>query len=196
MHNYFGLSLEFSANQLRKLPLISTWFAAFFLSTVWTISWLIVFFATTWFFNLKTNATDLINVFWLSIAAEAVIRWAENSNFVAAISKPLESEPRGDNQDFRLTRALILFLAALVGMFFFDFYLEKIGLKGGNFFFHGQGSLNGYDQVNNMVITWWNTISTTGISAPLVVGLALRAVIYKRSHSTAETPKNTEGDTE
>lgn len=125
-------------------------------------------------------------MFWLSIAAGSIIRWAENSNFVAAMSKPHEAHPKGDNQDFRLSRAFPLFFGAVSGMFFFDAVIESIGLKNGDYFFDGHGPENSFAHVNAMLISWYDTMLQHGVWAPLLTGTMLRALIYKRSHAETD----------
>lgn len=187
IHNYFGSFLSWLAKVLNKQPFVSTWIAAMFLSSVWTVAWLFVFFASTWFFDLETTAADLVNIFWLSIAAEAAIRWAENTNFVAQLSKPHDPNASGDNSDFRLVKALALFASSLALMFFFDFYMESIGIKEKNEIFYGQKGQIGYNHVTNMVYTWGSIISSSGIATPMLVGTLLRSWIYKRSHKEKPT---------
>jgi len=87
--------------------------------------------------------------------------------------------PAGDNADFRVVRAFALFLLALCGMFFFDFYMEKVGLKDALLVFSGQNGHNSYGALNGMLNNWWDTMSS-GIASPLLVGTVLRAWVYKR----------------
>ena len=181
--NPFGKFLDVCSKAASLSPLLSTCFAAFFLSFAWTLAWLGVFFVATWLFDMQTRAADFVNILWLSIAAESFIRWAENTNFIAAFSKPLEDSPTGDNQGFRLSRALVLSVAILAAMFSIDKVLESFGFKSDKYVFSGQNGVNSEEAVWSMVSGWWSLLFHEYVITFVVLGICMRAIIYKRPHT-------------
>lgn len=182
MRNYVGLFFEKLKSIFRSLPWVSTWFAALFLSGLWTLVWLIVFFSSTWLFDLSTTASVFVNIFWLSVAAEALIRWAENTNFVAALAKPHQNKPRGDNTDYRLPRAVILTFSSLILMFVLDKYQNFSGFRGSLPPFAGQNGIHSNEAIWAMLVHWNRTLADYNVLLPIALGTFLRACIYKRSH--------------
>lgn len=184
--NPFGRFLDFTRELLVRAPMLSTLSAALFLSTLWTFAWLVVFFGSTWIFDLTTKPRDFVCIFWLSIASESLIRWAENTNFVAALSKPRAANATGDNQDFRLPRAVIIFLLILVAMFVMNEYMEKTGMAESDLFFAGQNGHHSIQAMYDMLAVWWSVATHANVSLPLMIGTLLRAMIYKRSHKPGQ----------
>ncbi len=182
-----GRILEVIEKHLTRFPWVSTWFAALFLSTLWTLAWLVIFFLTTWVFDLSTKPRDFVCVFWLSIAAESLIRWAENTNFVAAISKPFETNAMGDNQDFRLPKASKIFFSILLLTFLMKEFMIKSGMMESPLLFTGQNGHHTLYAMSSMVSGWWTTATQSSVFPPLVVGTLLRATIYKRSHKPSSS---------
>ena len=180
--NPFGRTVDCLQSNMRKFPLFSTWSAAFILSFLWTFAWVIVFFLTTWLLDLKTSPADLVVVFWASIAAEAIIRWAENTNFVAAISKPHEQSPMGDNQDFRLVKASFILMCIVVSMFLLREVLVRTGSYDGSQFLMGQNGEHTTDGFKSMLTSWYVVSLQTSVFFPMLLGTVFRAIIYKRSH--------------
>lgn len=168
--------------KIRAFPLFSTFLAATILAVTWSVVWLTVFFVSTWLFDLTTTAHDFIYLFWLSIAAEAIIRWSENTSFIARLAKPSEDNPRGDNSDFSFGKAVLLLLAGCTMMFFADKYFTDTGMKDSPLFFLGPNGASGPGVLNAMVQHWIDILLTANLSIPLLVGTALRVIIYKRSH--------------
>lgn len=178
--NPFGSILIGYKDRIRNYPQISVWVAALFLSSLWTFAWLLVFFITTWKFNLTTKPIDFICIFWLSIAAEALIRWAENTNFIASLAKPHEEDARGDNQDFRFPRASLLFVVLVLAMYMLSDFFYFAGLDETPFAFSGQGNERSINAIKGMMWDWWETATQANVFTPVLVGTLLRAIIYKR----------------
>lgn len=163
--------------------LLSTLFAAAILSGTWTITWLFVFFLSTFILEFKTDQSAFILAFWLSIAAEALIRWAENTDLVARLGKPHEIAAQGDNLDFGLTKALLCLFAMVVFVSGYLFLAERIPevFEFGDTPFGGQPTrdLAGFQ---GMLQNWWVGVTSPAVSISLGVGFLFRIVIYKRSH--------------
>ncbi|WP_299553923.1 hypothetical protein [uncultured Tateyamaria sp.] len=137
-------------------------------------------------FDLTTQAADFVVIFWLSIAAESIIRWAENTNFIASLSKPFDDSPRGDNQDFRLKNASSLLILVLCLMFFLNAYLERYGVRASGLQFMGQNGDHSPAAFEKMVQGWLEVAANSNVYFPMLFGTLLRAKIYKRSHSALE----------
>jgi len=169
--------------KIRKYPRISTWLSAIMLSGVWTAVWLIVFFLATWSLGLETGSLAFILAFWLSVVAEILIRKAENTNFNALLSKPLEKKPVADNKDFTPERAAILLLILLVLILLYFLLANQMPdiLRIDAPSFSGLQEKNS-SGVRAMVDEWYQILSATEVSLPLSVGIFFRAWIYKRSH--------------
>jgi hypothetical protein len=192
MSNPFGLFLEWFASRVRRFPKFSTWFAAVFLSVVWTIAWLAVFFLSTWQFDLSTQPRDLVTIFWLSVAAEAVIRWAENTNLIARLSKPYldVDKAHGDNFDFHWKKAIVLVGAAILLMFIIALGYEQLVPVGEIKSFDGQNGQVGWEIFKAMVVSWWSSLTDANVFTLLLLGTLFRAIIYKRSHQSIEVYLN------
>lgn len=171
---------------LRKFPFLSTLFAAIVLAAFWMTSWLLVFFGSTWGLGLETGTNAFVFAFWLSVAAETVIRGIENSDFIAVLSKPFDDYPIGDNQDYKTPYAVSLLMIQLLFMASYVFLSEQIpnwfGI--GNAVFHGQNILNSSGFIQ-MLENWWQGLSTNSVSMSLMVGFLFRVVIYKRNHKNS-----------
>lgn len=167
-----------------KEPFWSTVYAAAILSTIWATFWLIVFFLSTWILGYETGQTAFILAFWLSVGAEAVIRWAENTDYIAKYSKPNDLYPKGDNQDFRLPKALLCLLSLLVMMFVYLFLARNIpdlfGIDIQPFGGQPEKSVAGFIK---MLSNWKNGLLTPGVTLSLLAGFIFRIVIYKRNHN-------------
>ena len=168
---------------VRRMPLLSTLCAAIFLAGCWTIFWLVVFFVSTWVLGYETGPTAFILAFWLSVGAEAVIRWLENTDFVAFYGKPFDASPKGDNQDFQIAKAalclcLLIIFAALY--LFLSFAIPDVfGIAQPNFAGQPERSLKGFLE---MLTNWWNGVFSASVSLSIVAGFIFRVAIYKRSH--------------
>ena len=110
-------------NWIKDHPEVSTWLAAAWLSICWIFVWLTIFFFTTLFLGLQTGLIAFVMTLWLSILAEAYIRYLENTDKVAKYSKPKEVNPTGDNQDFTKDtvrnvslKGIIILLVVVVGL--------------------------------------------------------------------------------
>lgn len=168
---------------LREYPFLSTLLAAVMLAAFWMSSWLLVFFGSTWGLGLETGTNAFVFAFWLSVAAETVIRGLENSDFIAVLSKPFDDFAIGDNQDYKTPYAVSLLMTQLLFMAVYVFLSDHIpnwfGI--GNAVFHGQNTLNSFGFFQ-MLENWWQGLSTNSVSMSLVVGFLFRVVIYKRNH--------------
>jgi len=182
LFNPFSWLLGTIVSVLTKYPIVSTSFAALYLSSIWTLAWLFVFFLSTWWFDLSTSSQDFVNVFWLSIAAEAVIRWAENTNFIARLSKPYVKNAIGDNADYTFVVAGFLLFLSVTIMLFYDKFFERLGLSASDGSFIGQGIENGIEPLKNMIDNWMLTGSDNNVVTWLLLGTLFRAIIYKRNH--------------
>lgn len=178
--NPFGRILDTLLIPRASYPRLYTWFAAFFLSGTWTLVWCAVFLLSTWFFNLKTLAHDFVYIFWLSIAAEAVIRWAENTNFIGKASRPYDPNAAGDNRGYTWTRALLLFSLAVLIMAMSKFWLFSTGQETPDLVLVGQGDERSLIAVNEMFASWWSTALSSTVVVGIFAGTAMRAIIYKR----------------
>lgn len=170
--------------KLRKHPFISTCLAAAILSGLWSFMWMLVFFVSTWTLDLETSYKSFATAFWLSVGVESMIRWFENTNWIAWLAKPFDFPPRGDNQGYNFSKAYSLFTSVVLlfaVIYFFDESLTGlIEISSGDFVGQhkprtGQGFL---DMLDN-----WKV----GMSQPLVIntlffGFVVRLIIYKRSH--------------
>jgi hypothetical protein len=110
-------------------PITSTYVAATFLALIWLIVWLVVFFFTTAALGLSTGIIAFIATLWLSIISEAIIRFAENSTFVARLSKPKEPDAKGDNEDFDFGVAARLFCAGFTLLFLLTVVTSMMGYR-------------------------------------------------------------------
>lgn len=185
--NPFGRFLDKVAFGLRRFPSLSTWCAALFLSFVWTVGWLGVFALSTWKLNLETSVKDFVNLFWLSIAAEAIIRWAENTNFVSKLAKPHVPNATGDNADFSWKRALSLFFTFLFMMFFLNDLMISLGMEKESLVFEGIGEQNGEEFFGAMLKRWYELFTDTAVVTLVILGTLARSMIYKRSSAPPKT---------
>lgn len=155
------------------------------LSVAWTIAWCVVFFFTTWVLDLETTAYAFVCIFWVSIGAESIIRWAENTNFVAKLAKPHEHAPKGDNEDFKWPRAVSLFLLILVIMFFYKEFHVQTGSTFSYGSFLGQNGSHNLESFFEMIKSWRDVATTANVATPILIGTLYRAIIYKRSSQPA-----------
>ena len=170
------------ARFVRSKPELSTTVAALYLALVWILSWITIFFLSTWLIDISTSKEGFILALWLAVVAETIIRYVENIDGVAYFSKPFELNPKGDNKDFTFARMLILLFIGLTLAFFFQFLSsDTIGITGKNdALFVGQ-QLAGRDGFSSMLSSWGETLMYDGeIQLSLFLSLLFRIAIYKR----------------
>lgn len=168
---------------IRRRPLLSTLFAATALSACWTTVWILVFLASTWILGAQTGVTAFVLAYWLSVAAESVIRWAENTRFIAYFSKPLIQDPIPDNYDYNWDRAVLLLLLQFFIVSVYLFLSHRIPelFAFERYQFAGQTG-TGLDSFNKMIENWKNGIFQQSVFLSLTIGFFFRIAIYKRSH--------------
>lgn len=171
------------AEKIRSFSLVSTLLAAAILSASWTIIWLLVFFISTWVLDLKTAANAFILAYWLSVAAESIIRLMENSDKIAYFAKPHIENASGDNKDYTWIKSILIFSVGILTVFFAIFLSHRMtdiftvdGIE-----FLGQVGRTS-ETFYAMLANWADGINNEGVAASLGVGFVLRCFIYKRSH--------------
>lgn len=172
-----------------KHPGKSAWLGAYILSFAWTGIYFLVFFLFTWFMDLSTPSMTLIVGLWLSIIAEAYIRYLENSDNTAKFNKPLSKSRKGDNQDFTAGWSRQLIFGGLIVLFFMgwvlrmvfdiDYFDPKVQSNYG--IFKGQQGDRGLEAFFMMVTSWITAMKNVLFLLGLLACLTYRALIYKRS---------------
>jgi hypothetical protein len=176
------------AKSIRKHPELSTYIASFFLSIIWLLAWLIIFFLSTWLIDITTGTKGFILALWLAVVAESVIRYVENLDGIAFFSKPNEKSPRGDNKDFTFMRMILLLFIGMSFAFFFQFLSsDAIAIfESTDTLFVGQ-KIPGRHGFIIMINAWSNTLLNDGqIGLALVLSFLFRIAIYKRNPNTAK----------
>ncbi len=171
------------AQWIRSKPQLSTYIAALYLAAIWLLTWLIIFFLTTWLLKISTGKEVFIMALWLAVVAETIIRYVENLDYVAFFSKPAEPDPRGDNKDFTLSRMFLLLFIGLFTAFLFVFLgSEEIAIiTSRDSLFNGQpypGKVGFVAMLDSWVATLRNDKE---IQLALMLSLLFRVAIYKRS---------------
>lgn len=168
-------------------PKLSTWLGALWLSTTWTGMYFIVFFSITWILNLDTPALTLLIGLWMSVLAEAYIRWFENSDKIARYTKPLSNKRKGDNQGYPKWRAWLLILIGVVLFAVLGFVADSVGYgltedttKAIAGSFEGQHGDKTFSGLMTMLVTWKNAILNPVFLLGIVPCILMRVVIYKR----------------
>ncbi len=179
--NPFGWFLDVIVDSFRKVPRISTWFAALFMSATWTFSWLFAFFLATWLLDIETSVANFLVMFWIAIAAETLTRWAENTNFVFRLSRPRLPKDTPSDGDFRWSTAIGLLAISIAGAFFLHIYLTKSGLRDSSVLIAGQGGVHSYAAIQTMLNRWLVALYEQNTMAWLLLGTLLRAKIYLRT---------------
>lgn len=175
-------SLVNMARYVRSRPQLSTIMAAFYLAMIWLLTWIIIFFLSTWLIDITTGKKGFILAIWLAVVAESIIRYVENLDSVAYFSKPMEHYPKGDNKDFTFGRMLLLLFMGLSCAFFFQFLSsDEIAI------YHSSESLfigqkePGREGFFAMLERWSYTLVHDGeIQLALLLSLLFRIAIYKR----------------
>lgn len=173
------------AERVRNTPIVSTLLASFALSSIWLLVWLFVFFLSTWLVNIETSKGAFIMVLWLSVAAESVIRFFENTDGIAFFAKPHEVDATGDNKDFKSTKMAILLLTGLVLVFLYRSLISedmKMISFDPPYQFTGMNGGTGILAFKEMLLNWLDCMQDSVIITSIVVSFLFRVVIYKRSH--------------
>jgi len=139
--------------------------------------------------DIETTAEAFVFTFWIGVAAESSIRWAENTQTIAILSKPLNPKAKGDNQDFRLRKAwgIMLSLFAIVATYMFlvsqmpDVFALEPTKK-----FTGQNGGRSSMVTLSMAQNWVEILRDPKFTIPLLIGAVFRAAIYKRNPKSPE----------
>lgn len=169
----------------RRHPQIGAWIAALALSLVWTGIWVTIFLFSTLLLDLSTSVLILLVTLWLSVVAEAPIRYVENTDIVAAMSKVHEEHPQGDNQDYKSTRAVVYSILGLLPMggFLIWWYLSGQTIdqiKDALGVINGPTPERGWDHTKDMFISWSNALREPVVWISIASCILMRALIYKR----------------
>tara|TARA_B110000967_G_C18667857_1_gene451515 strand:- start:116 stop:718 length:603 start_codon:yes stop_codon:yes gene_type:complete len=184
--------LKDKARRIRKYPKLSTYIASSFLSIVWLLAWLIIFFLSTWLIDITTGTKGFILALWLAVVAESVIRYVENLDGIAFFSKPNQDRPKGDNKDFTFMKMMLLLFIGMSFAFFFQFLSsDAIAIfESTDTLFVGQ-KIPGRDGFICMINAWSYTLLHDGqIGLALVLSFLFRIAIYKRSPNSSEVKED------
>lgn len=176
------------AKSIRRHPELSTYIASLFLSIIWLLAWLIIFFLSTWLIDITTGTKGFILALWLAVVAESVIRYVENLDGIAFFSKPNERYPKGDNKDFTFMRMMLLLFIGMSFAFFFQFLSsDSIAIfESTDTLFVGQ-KIPGREGFISMINAWGNTLLNDGqIGLALILSFLFRIAIYKRNPDSAK----------
>lgn len=176
------------AKSIRRHPELSTYIASLFLSIIWLLAWLIIFFLSTWLIDITTGTKGFILALWLAVVAESVIRYVENLDGIAFFSKPNERYPKGDNKDFTFMRMMLLLFIGMSFAFFFQFLSsDSIAIfESTDTLFVGQKT-PGREGFISMINAWGNTLLNDGqIGLALILSFLFRIAIYKRNPDSAK----------
>lgn len=166
---------------------------------------MLVFFLSTILLNLKTDVFNFFIALWLSIVAEAFIRWLENCKATAKYSKPLEEDPDGDNQDFDVKHMLVLLLLGLlilcvvvIAIFLGGNQINSPVVQSSGGTFHGLVladsctspvppakpiCTDGVPNFDRMILNWRGSVFSWKFGIPLTICVLMRAGVYKRKVS-------------
>ena len=175
--------LKSMARSIRRYPELSTYIASLFLSIVWLLAWLIIFFLSTWLIDITTGTKGFILALWLAVVAESVIRYVDNLDGIAFFSKPNERSPKGDNKDFTFMRMMLLLFIGMSFAFFFQFLSSApIAIfESTDTLFVGQKTPGRHGFIV-MINAWGNTLLNDGqVRLALVLSFLFRIAIYKRN---------------
>lgn len=164
---------------LRNLPMISTSIAALVLSSIWMCLWLSVMFLSLIFFDLEdTGLVGFALAMYLSVIAEAVIRWFENTKVVVKFAKPYDPNPVGDNIDYSLHKTTFIAALALVSGLMLALAITKGWLELP--YFYGVNP-NGTTEFWELLFNWIKFLTHPLITYLIISSFLFRTLLYKRT---------------
>lgn len=176
-----------TVHYIRDRPQFSTILSASMLAAIWTLAWLLVFFGSLFF--LSESTTSLYGLFigmWLSTCVEAIIRFFENTEIAAQFGKPGEKNPKGDNLDYGVWRAVLLFCVGAVIVLIVGFSIAQDWLVIPAISFDGvkRGA-----QIDESLNDWWIALQNPVTITMITACFLLRIAIYKRVANPIRKPK-------
>lgn len=157
-----------------------SWRWALFASGAWTGAFIFIYFFTTVLLSLQTNVLIFFTFLWVSVIAETLIKFMENTvkhPRVSIIALP-----------FALLIGVTVFMLFLTGVTLAGVDVQSAALQQSWGSFHGPSVLICDDigvcetigpDFAGMVRNWIDTISAWKFSLPLLSLIVLRAYVYK-----------------